>query len=135
MQRKVYLHFSNQLVDKPVISTLVRKYDVDINILEARITPNEEGSMFIEASGTAENLDSAFGYLVSSGVTVSVKPRRLSWDEDICTSCGACIAQCLPRALDTDPETGKVEYDEEKCIACMLCIPACPYGAVEQVVE
>ena len=132
MQRSVYLQFSQALVDKPIISTLIRKYDVEVNILEAHVTPNEEGSMFTQISGTDENLDKAFGYLVSSGVNVSVKPERLIWHEEICTSCGACIAQCLPRALDVDPETGEVLFDPEKCIACFLCIPACPYGAVEE---
>ena len=88
--------------------------------------------MFIQASGTDENLDKAFGFLVSSGVEVTVRPKRLIWRKEMCTSCGACIAQCLPRALDADPETGIVSYDEDKCIACMLCIPACPYGAVEK---
>ncbi len=132
MQRSVYLSFNNQLVDKPIISDLVRRYDVSVNILEARINPNEEGSMFIQIEGSEENLDRAFGYLVSSGVRVTVKPRRLVWHEDICASCGACLAHCLPKALDMDPETGKVEYDEDKCISCLLCIPVCPYNAVEE---
>jgi Fe-S-cluster-containing dehydrogenase component len=132
MQRNVYLNFNNELVDKPIISDLIRKYEVDVNILEARITPNEEGSMFIQVSGTEENLDKAFGYLVSSGVRVTVRPKRLVWSEEICTSCGACVGHCLPRALDKDPATGKVSYEEDKCIACLLCIPACPYGAVEE---
>lgn len=132
MQRSVYLHFDNRLVDKPIISDLVRKYDVEVNILEARITPNEEGSMFIGIQGSDENLDKAFGYLVSSGVKVTVKPERLIWHEEICTSCGACLAHCLPKALNMNPDTGEVTYDDEKCISCLLCIPACPYKALEE---
>lgn len=132
MQRSVYLHFDNRLVDKPIISILIRKYEVDVNIMEARITPNEEGSMFIQIVGTDENIDKAFGYLVSSGVKVTVRPKRLVWHEEICTSCGACVGHCLPKALDVDPVTKKVSYDQDKCIACLLCIPACPYRAVEE---
>lgn len=135
MQRNVYLRFSNEMVDKPVITTLIRKYAIDVNIMEARITPNEEGSMFIQISGSEENLDKAFGYLVSTGVEVTVKPKRLVWHDEICVSCGACVGQCLPKALDVNPDTGKVEYDNDKCIACFLCVPACPYGAVEQAAE
>lgn len=132
MQRSVFLHFDSNLVEKPIISDLVRKYDVEVNILEARITPNEEGSMFIGIQGSDENLDKAFGYLVSSGVKVTVKPRRLLWHEDICTSCGACLAHCLPKALNMDPDTGEVRYDDDLCISCLLCIPACPYRALEE---
>lgn len=132
MQRSVHLQFNQSLVDKPIISTLIRKYDVEVNILEARISPNEEGSMFIQISGSDENLDKAFGYLVSSGVKVSVKPERLIWHSDLCTSCGACIAHCIPKALNFDLETYEVKFDAEKCISCFLCIPACPYGAVEE---
>ncbi|MFP4496859.1 MAG: NIL domain-containing protein [Vulcanimicrobiota bacterium] len=133
MQRSVYMHFSNELVNKPILSALIRKYDVDINILEARVTPDEEGFMFIQMIGNEDNLDKAFGFLVSSGVNVTVKPQRLIWDEEICTSCGACVGQCLPKALHKDEETGKVKYDQEKCIACFLCIKACPYSAVREV--
>lgn len=135
MQRSVYLHFGNDLVNRPIMSTLIRKYGVDVNILEARITPNEEGTMFVQIIGDDENIDKAFGYLVSTGVRVTVKPKRLVWREELCTSCGACVGHCLPKALDVDPDTKKVAYDEEKCIACMLCLPVCPYGAVEEASE
>jgi ferredoxin len=132
MQKSVYLNFTNELVNRPIISTLIRKYDIDVNILEARINPNEEGSMFVQVSGTDENVEQALGFLVSMGVRARVKPDRILWRQEICVSCGACVAQCLPRALSVDPASHLVLYDQEKCIACRLCIPACPYGAVEE---
>ena len=131
MQKNIFLRFSRALVDKPVISTLIRKYDVEVNILQATVTPNEEGTMFVQLMGAEEKLEQALGYLVGSGVDVMVKPRRIHWTEAVCTSCGACVGQCLPKALFVNEETRKVEYDEELCIACELCIPACPYGALE----
>lgn len=132
MQKSVYLNFSDQLVNKPIMTTLIRKYDVEVNILEARVTPNEEGKMFVRMGGTEENLEQALGYLVSAGVRVTVKPDRVFWHQEICVSCGACVAQCLPHALSLDPQTQKVVYDQEKCIACLLCTHACPYSAVEE---
>jgi len=131
MQKNVFLHFSQDLVDKPVISTLIRKYNVDVNILQATVTPNEEGTMFVQLIGAEEKLEHALGYLVATGVNVMVKPKRIEFHEDICTSCGACVAHCLPKALYVNEETYKVEYDDDLCIACELCIPACPYKALE----
>lgn len=135
MQKNVSLHFSNQLVDKPIISTLIRKYDVDVNILQATITPNEEGNMFVQMKGEEEKLQSALGFLVAAGVDVMVKPRRIDFNEEDCVSCGACVSHCLPKALHVNEETRKIEYDIELCIACELCIPACPFGAVEMAVS
>lgn len=133
MQKNVSLHFSNQLVDKPIVSTLVRKYDVDVNILSAIITPNEEGKMFVQMKGEEEKLQQALGYLVAMGVDVVVKPKGINFYEDICVSCGACTVHCLPKALSVDEETKQIVYSEDLCIACELCIPACPYGAVELI--
>jgi len=134
MHKNIFLHFSRDLVNKPIISTLIKKYDVEVNILQATITPNEEGTMFVQLRGDEEKLQNALGYLVSSGVDVMIKPRRIKHSETICVSCGACVAHCLPKALFVDEDTGEVRYDEELCIACELCIPACPYHALEMAV-
>lgn len=131
MQKNIFLHFSRDLVDQPIISVLIRKYDVEVNILQATITPNEEGTMFVQLRGDEEKLEHALGYLVANGVDVMVKPRRIQFNEELCTSCGACVAHCLPGALYVEEGTRKVLYDEDLCIACELCIPACPFGAVE----
>lgn len=135
MTKNIFLHFSQELVDKPVISTLIRKYDVEVNILQATITPNEEGTMFVQLIGDEEKIQNALGYLVANGVDVMVKPRRIEFYEEICTSCGACVAHCLPKALHIEKDTYKVRYDEDLCIACELCIPACPYAAVEMAAK
>jgi L-aspartate semialdehyde sulfurtransferase ferredoxin len=132
MEKSLFLQFSKELIEKPVITRLIRNHSVEINILEARITPNEEGSMFVRISGNDVDLEKALEYLLSSGVRVTVKPRRIIWTKETCTSCGACIPQCPSEALVIDRITHEVEYDHEKCIACFLCIPACPYDALEE---
>lgn len=135
MKRNAYLSFSEELVKEPIVSHLIKKYDVDVNILEARINANEAGSMFVQIIGSDENLDRAFGYLLSTGVDVNLKPHRLAWKEKSCVSCGACLTHCPTGALSENMETGQVTFEEEKCIACFLCIPACPFNALEKTEE
>jgi len=132
-QRNIVLNFDTTLVDKPIVSHVVKAYDVDLNILQARITPAEDGTMFLIMSGTDEQLDSAIAYLESVGVRTIVTSKSLILNEDRCVHCGACVGQCLPKALSVDPETRRVAYDGSACIACELCVPACPFGAIESV--
>ena len=41
VKRKVVLHFPHEQVDKPIVSRLVKDFDMDFNILKAQITPRE----------------------------------------------------------------------------------------------
>jgi ferredoxin len=108
---------------------------VAVNILQASITPEEDGTMFIQVEGENAKVDGAFDYLKSAGVRIVFPAKNLIWDDAKCTHCGACVAQCLPKALFVDERTREVGYDPEKCIACELCIPACPFGALQSVTE
>jgi ferredoxin len=127
------LHFDTALVDKPIVSHVVKTYDVDLNILQARVTPAEDGMMFLIMSGTDAQLDDAVAYLQSVGVETVVTSKSLILNEEKCVHCGACVGQCLPKALSVDPRTRRVAYDGSACIACELCVPACPFGAIESV--
>ncbi len=73
--------------------------------------------------------------LKSIGVRLTFPAKNLIWYEDKCTHCGACVAQCLPKALSVKQDTREVEFNHDKCIACELCIPACPFGALQSVTE
>jgi len=134
-KRSAILHFGSDLVDKPILTGLIRENDVDVNILQASITPEEDGTMFIQVEGDGANVKGAFDYLEGLGVRLVFPAKNLIWDEELCTHCGACVGQCLPKALAVDSTTSEVVFDAEKCIACELCIPACPYGALESVTE
>ena len=51
MEKRFVMHFPKTLVDKPIMSTLIRKYDLDFNILKAYVTPEEEGTLVLALSG------------------------------------------------------------------------------------
>jgi NIL domain. len=53
-KRKLLLTFPNNLIDKPITYHLVKDYDLELNILRARVTPKEEGRLIVELNGRKE---------------------------------------------------------------------------------
>jgi ferredoxin len=133
IQKSVILNFPRALVDKPVISSVIRNYDVEVNILQAFITPDEEGQMFTLFKGQARAVDRALDYLRENDVRTILPVKNLVWDEARCVHCGACVGQCLSSAFTQDSVTRLTLHEAEKCVACELCIPACGYGAIESI--
>jgi ferredoxin len=132
MQKKrVVLNYPPHLVDEPVISRLVKDFDLMVNITRARITPKEEGRMVLEITGKRSDLESGFKYLNEMGVRVQPLAHDVKWHEDRCTHCTACISVCPTKALDVNRSGMEVSFHRDKCIACELCIPVCPYQAME----
>ena len=101
-KKSAILHFGRDTVDKPILTGLIRGHDVDVNILQASITPEEDGTMFVQIEGTGENVQGAFDYLEGLGVRMIFPAKNIIWDDEKCTHCGACVGQCLPKALAVD---------------------------------
>lgn len=118
-------------MDQPVVSNLVREYDLTFNILRANITPQEEGLMVLELAGDDERLDAGLKYIDGLGVRIQPLSRDIQMNEEKCTQCGACIAVCPSGALSLNIETREVTYESDKCIACERCVPVCPPRAME----
>jgi len=130
VSKRIVLKFPHKLVDQPIVFKLVKDYDLVFNILQAKITPKEEGLMVLELNGTKENYAQGMKYLASVGVNVQPLSQDVKRDDDLCTHCGACVAICPTEALYTDKTTMKVIFDSDKCIACELCVKACPPRAM-----
>jgi L-aspartate semialdehyde sulfurtransferase ferredoxin len=134
-QKSMILNFPKEQIEKPLISELIKNFNVSINILEAHISPAEGGKMFVIMQADNEKLiDTAVKHIKKEGINVVLPSKNLLWDEEKCVDCGACIVHCYPQALFFD-EKAKLVYDDQKCIACGLCVPACSYGAIETVEE
>lgn len=132
MQKKrVVFNYPSHLVDQPVISKLVKDYDLTVNILRAQITPREEGRLVLEITGKRAMLESGFQYLREIGVETQPLAQDVKWHEERCTHCTGCISICPTHALDVDRKSMEVSFHRDKCIACELCIPVCPYQAME----
>lgn len=131
ISKRIVLTFPHKMVGKPIVCKLVKDYDLTFNILQAKITPNEEGIMVLELDGLKENYDKGVKFLKESGVKIEPLSKEVTRDEDRCTQCGACVTICPTEALYADRKTMKVLFDAEKCIACELCIKACPPRAMK----
>jgi len=131
ISKKMVLRFPRRLVDRPIVSRLVKDFNLDFNILKASITPEEEGLLVLEVTGKQEDYDKGINYLTKTGVRIQSLSQDVTRNEERCTHCGACITICPPGAFEIEPLTRRVIFYNEKCIACGLCIKACPPRAME----
>jgi len=128
---RIVLKFPKRVVDQPVISRLVKEYDLEFNILKAHITAQEEGLLVLELKGEEENYRKGIDFLKGTGVKVQLLSSDIARNDERCTQCGVCISVCPTSALVIDLVTRKVNFNNEKCIACELCVTACPVRAIE----
>src|SRR3972149_5022049 len=131
VSKKIVLHFPRRTVNRPIVSRLVRDFNLDFNILKASVTPDEEGLLVMELTGRREDYDLGIKYLTEAGVQVQALSQDVTRNEGRCTSCGACVTICPAGAFELDPVTRQVTFNDEKCLACELCIKTCPPRAME----
>jgi ABC-type methionine transport system ATPase subunit len=51
ISKRIVLHFPRRMVDRPIVSKLVKDFNLDFNILKASVTPDEEGLLVMELTG------------------------------------------------------------------------------------
>lgn len=129
--RRVVIHYPKQLIDSPLISQLVRQYNLEFNILRANITPQSEGLMVLGLEGAEADIESALAWARDQGLRVQPLEKDVTRDEARCTQCGVCVTICPSNALYKDAQTQEVHFASEECIACELCVPVCPPRAME----
>lgn len=125
------LRFPKTEVQKPIVCTLARQFDLVFNILNAGILPRKEGYMVLELSGSRKNFKEGVQYLKSQGVGVQNASQEVKRDDTICTHCGACTAVCPTGALAVERPEMTVNFDQKKCSVCELCVRACPPKAMK----
>jgi L-aspartate semialdehyde sulfurtransferase ferredoxin len=124
---KAWLKFSPSIVNKAVISDLIKNYDVSFNILRADITP-KGGKMLIEISGS--EAEKGISYLEKEGIQLDPIKKVVKKDEEKCVDCGECISLCPVKAIDMD-SSWTVNLDDQKCIGCGFCTTSCPTKAIK----
>lgn len=67
--RKVMLKYPEGLIKEPLVSRMVKRFDVEVNIRRARVTETV-GEIALELEGSPDNLERAVRYLEEQGVEV-----------------------------------------------------------------
>ena len=132
MNSRIYvLRFPKEVIDQPIICNLVKKYDVEFNILNATILLQQEGVMIIELQGHKANVKKGLEYLKQIGVKVETLAGSIRRDDDKCYQCGACTGICPTGSLHIQRPEMLVIFDPERCTGCGLCVNVCPARAME----
>ncbi|MHC4213455.1 MAG: 4Fe-4S binding protein [Planctomycetota bacterium] len=132
--QKLMLFFPKCECEKPIIYHLVKDHNLIVNVYRAKVTPEEEGYLLLDVTGTQDDIQKGLDFVKTFDVSINYAGKGLTWHEDRCTHCGHCITHCPTAALHiADTTTREVGYDEKKCIECMACVRVCPYAACESV--
>ena len=67
---RLFVSFPEELVDRPLIYEVVKRFDVVPNIRRANVEAHT-GWVILELTGTADQLDGAVAFLEESGCTVN----------------------------------------------------------------
>ncbi|MDD3985989.1 MAG: 4Fe-4S binding protein [Methanobacterium sp.] len=126
---KVWLKFSPKMVNQAVITHLIKKFDVNFNILRADIN-SKGGKMLIEISGN--DTKKGMEYIKKAGIEVNLVKRVLKKDDKLCIDCGACISLCPVKAIEIDKDW-TVNVKDKECVGCNLCTFSCPTKAIKIV--
>ncbi len=129
--RIYFLRYPKETSDQPIIYRLVKRYEVEFNILKADIRPQRDGIMVLEMKGQKENVRDALQYLKSLGVKAERLAGKVRRDEKKCFQCGACTGICPVGALFIQRPDMAVIFDPDKCTACGLCVNGCPVRAMQ----
>ncbi len=126
-KKRIYYWVEEKYVNKPIISEVVLETKIMINILMAKIEP-QESFLMLELNGTKEQIDNALNLLKKYGLIEEVS-KVIQKDEEKCIDCGACVVHCPVKAIVVE-EDYSIKFKEDECIGCKNCVKVCPTKAI-----
>ncbi len=133
MTKKLIINFPKEVTGRPIASQLIRKYDLELNILKSYVDEDVRGTMLVEISGSDEHIEKGIEFLREVGTDVREVISVVDVNRDKCVACGACTAACVVGALEMD-ENWQLVYHPDKCLECTLCIKGCPARAITTLI-
>ena len=128
--KKFMFFFPQCECEKPIIYHLVKDHNLVVNVYRAKVTPEEEGYVVLDVTGTEEDIQGGIDFVKTFDVVINPTGKGVLRDDVLCTHCGHCVTHCPTGALAiADTKVREVIYNESDCIECLGCIRVCPYGA------
>ena len=128
------MYFPECETESPIVYRLVKDYDLIINIYRAKVTPEEEGYLVLDITGSQTNISRAISWLESLQIKVNETDKGVKWDKNRCVQCGTCVPHCPTEALSIpDRQTMEIQFNSDECIECLSCIKVCPFDAVKSI--
>jgi len=115
----------------PITYTLIDKFNLQINIFKAKVTPETGGILGLELTGKKEKVDAAFTWIKKQKIKVLSIVKEFKKYDEKCIDCGFCVSMCPIKAISQDSKTLEVSIDRDKCIMCGACAQACPLQAID----
>ena len=127
--KKYVLRFGAETSKKPIVYLLVKDFDLVVNIAQANVNPQMQGTMVLEISG--DRIEEGLSHIVELGVSVQSLNQGISRDSEKCMMCGECTGVCPTGALYLERPSMEVRFDENLCVVCQSCVKICPVWAME----
>ncbi len=128
---KLSLQYPLNSITTPLVSNLIRRFNVEVNILHANISLNKIGTLTADITGEENDIQDALDYIEKQdGIKYKLFNKKLIWQEEDCVHCGACTAVCPSNALTMNKETWCLEFSKDECLVCGLCAKACPLNVM-----
>ena len=128
--KKLLFYFPQCETEKPIVYKLVKDHNLMINIYRAKVTPDEEGYLVLDVTGTEDDIQRGLDYVKTFDVEINETHKGVRWDQDRYTACGNCIPHCPTDALHiADRGKMQVEFEAGRCIECLSCLKNCPFEA------
>ena len=119
---KLLLRYPLPLDEMPYTAEVILETGAKINI--DRATRDE---LIVDVPG--DNVEHVAELFRAKGVEVRKLLKLITWDEERCIHCGACISVCPTRVFTFNP-SWNINLEEEKCVRCEICVKACPLSAL-----
>lgn len=119
---KLLLRYPLPLDEMPYTAEVILETGAKINI--DRATRDE---LIVDVLG--DNVEHVAELFREKGVEVRKLLKLITWDEERCIHCGACISVCPTRVFTFNP-SWNINLEGEKCVRCEICVKACPLSAL-----
>lgn len=123
---KIKINISSDILTKPIMAAAILETGVMLNISQAHF---DRSHGEVVADVDRDGYDLICKALTSKGAHVIRLDTPITWDENECVECGACVSVCPTKVFSMDSEFS-LHVEESKCIQCATCVDMCPHNAL-----